>query len=201
MIEKIRTALIQQGHRICMRPFEMNIIGVRSRNRTPNSFDDYIHVFYMDATANWRMFSFPATTNPGTHWLQNPLNANGTAILKPGEYIGAYHIGLHRGKYQALVQRRPVIVYRDFDKNNAFDFSGARQETGLFGINIHRALPVGSTHVVDKHSAGCQVFSNADDFATFMRLCEAHKQRYGNSFTYTLLMDTFTQTNNAAMAA
>lgn len=201
MIEKLRQVLFTRGYRLFMRPFELNIVGIRSKNQLPNGFDDHIYVFYMDAQANWRLLSFPATTDPGTHWLQNPMNVNGTAILKPGQYIGAYQIGLHRGKYTALVQRKPVTVFRDFDRNKDFDFSGARQETGMFGINIHRALPSGTTQTVDKHSAGCQVFANADDFATFMRLCEAHKERYGNSFTYTLLTDVFSQTHNAAMVA
>lgn len=201
MIEKLRQFLFTRGYRLFMRPFELNIVGVRSKSTVPNSFDDTIHVFYMDGTANWRHLSFPATTDPGTHWLKNPMNENGTAILKPGQYLGAYQIGLHRGKYQALVQRKPVTVYRDFDRNNILDFSGAKQETGMFGINIHRAMPTGITQVVEKHSAGCQVFANVDHFTTFMRLCEAHKQRYGNSFTYTLLDDTFSQTNNTAMAA
>jgi len=200
MLEKLKQVLFLRGHRTFLRPFELNIVGVRSKRSTPNSFDDCIYVFYMDGTAHWKLFSFPATTDPGLHWLLNPMNQNGTAILKPGQYLGAYQIGMHRRKYQALVQRKPVTVYRDFDRNKVFDLSGSKQETGMFGINIHRALEEGITQIVNKHSAGCQVFASADDFDTFMRLCEAHKQRYGNSFTYTLLNDVFSSSQNAIAA-
>ena len=45
----------------------------------------------------------------------------------------------------------------------------------------------GITRIVDKFSAGCQVFANASDFFQFIQLCERHKQLYGNKFTYTLV--------------
>jgi hypothetical protein len=58
---------------------------------------------------------------------------------------------------------------------------------GIFGVNIHHARAVGNTFTIDKYSAGCQVFQNADDFETFMKLCQKHRALYGNSFTYTLI--------------
>jgi len=45
----------------------------------------------------------------------------------------------------------------------------------------------GTTKTIDKYSAGCQVFQNADDFARFMTLCRKHTDLYRNSFTYTLI--------------
>lgn len=201
MLEIIKQALFAKGHRLFLRPFELNIVGVRSRSRTANSFDDTIHVCYLDANAQWKHFVFQATTDPGVHWLQQPMNEKGTAILKPGQYMGAYQLGLHRKKYLALVQRKPVTVFRDANRNSKLDISPSNQETGMFGINIHRALAYGTTSIVDKHSAGCQVFASADDFDLFLRLCESHKQRYGNSFTYTLLEDTGVSANSMAMAA
>ncbi len=41
--------------------------------------------------------------------------------------------------------------------------------------------------IVDKFSAGCQVFANASDFEFFLELAEQHAKLYGNKFTYTLL--------------
>ncbi|MCI0447290.1 hypothetical protein L0152_29285, partial [bacterium] len=40
---------------------------------------------------------------------------------------------------------------------------------------------------IEKFSAGCQVFENAEDFAEFMKLAQRHSKLYGNSFTYTLI--------------
>ena len=144
-----------QGYRVFTRPFELNIIGIRSQNLVPNTFNDRITVVYKDDVGQWQFQSFPATTDPGTFWLKNPLNPQGTAVLKAGQYLNSHVIGLHRSKYLALVQRSPVTVIREVKRDGTFDFSG-KEDTGL----------------------------------TFMALCEQHKQRYGNTFSYTLLHET-----------
>lgn len=187
MSNTIGEALVKKGYRIFMRPFELNIVGVRSDSVKPNSFDDKIHVFFRNSEDRLIHHEFVATTDPGTYWLQNPMNPQGTAILKEGQYIATYGIGMHRGKYLALVQKRPVIVIRDYDRNATLDFLNGKEDKGLFGINIHRASENGITKIVDHYSAGCQVFANVTDFVLFMSLCERHKQLYGNDFTYTLI--------------
>ena len=183
----IQDALQKKGYKIFVRPYELNIVGVRSDSTKPNAFDDTIYVFYVDKEGKLIQQKFQATTDPGTYWLQNPMNPQGTAILKQGQYIGSHAMGLHRGKYMALVQQRPVTVMRDYDRNAILDFNNGREDTGLFGINIHRASETGTTKVVDHYSAGCQVFANVTDFIQFLSLCERHKGLYGNSFTYTLI--------------
>ncbi len=187
MSNSISDTLLKKGYQIQSRPFELNIVGVRSDNIIPNRFDDLIYVFFRNAAGKITEHRFFATTDPGTYWLQNPMNPQGTAILKQGQYINAYGIGLHRGKYLALVQKRPVTVIRDYDRNAVLDFMNGREETGLFGINIHRASENGTTKSVDQFSAGCQVFADAAHFNQFMSLCERHRQLYGNSFTYSLI--------------
>jgi hypothetical protein len=189
MTEKLIAALIGHGYRVFTRPFELNIVGVRSRSLIPNTFNDRINVFYKDDTGSWQSHSFVATTDPGTFWLKNPLNPQGTAILKEGQYLNSHVIGLHRSKYLALVQRAPVTVIRDIKRDGSLDFGG-KEDTGLFGINIHRALQEGTTKFIDKFSAGCQVLANATEFNKFMALCEQHKNLYGNNFSYTLLHET-----------
>ncbi|MFI5195704.1 MAG: hypothetical protein ACHQD8_01320 [Chitinophagales bacterium] len=189
MTETIITALEKRGYKTFLRPCELNIVGIRSSNLTPNTFNDSINVLYKDEKGQWQYHSFPATTDPGTFWLKNPANPQGTAILKAGQYLNSHIIGLHRNKYTALVQRNPVTVIRDIKRDGTLDLSGI-EDRGLFGINIHRALQEGTTKYIDKFSAGCQVFANAADFNTFMALCEKHKALYGNSFTYTLLHET-----------
>ena len=66
-------------------------------------------------------------------------------------------------------------------------FLNGKLDTGLFGINIHRASENGTTKIVDQYSAGCQVFASATEYILFMQLCERHKTLYGNDFTYTLI--------------
>ena len=186
MVNQLKLALEQKGYRVFSRPYELNIVGVRAITNVPNAFDDTIFVFYTDGT-HWRLLNFPATTDPGMQYLKQPINNAGTAILKPGQYVDCYATGLHRGLYTALVQRAPVTVIRDFNRDGKLDFHSGKEQSGMFGINIHRAEQSGVTKYVSGHSAGCQVFANASDFAAFMQLCTQHKKMYGNKFTYTLL--------------
>jgi hypothetical protein len=187
MLAAIVNALRVKTYETYIRPFELNIVGIRNESTVPNRFDDEIHVFFKNNSNLWIHYIFPATTDPGTYWLKNPMNLQGTAILSQGQYDDAYQVGLHRGKYYALVQRKPVTVLRDYDRNAILDFKNGRPETGMFGVNIHYASVNGTTITVDSYSAGCQVFANINDFNLFMQLCEKHRQLYGNSFTYTLI--------------
>ena len=187
MLAAIVSALRVKFFETYSRPYELNIVGIRADSTIANRFDDEIHVFFKNNATQWIHYIFPATTDPGTYWLKNPMSPQGTAILKQGQYKGAYQVGLHRGKYYALVQRKPVTVLRDYDRNAVLDFRNGRPDTGIFGVNIHRASVNGTTKTVDVYSAGCQVFANINDFNLFMQLCEKHKALYGNSFTYTLI--------------
>jgi hypothetical protein len=188
MKEKLIAALMGHGYRVFTRPFELNIVGLRSQQLIPNVFNDTINLLFRDDKGNWQHHCYHATTDPGTYWLKNPLNPQGTAILKEGQYVNSHMIGKHRQVYTALVQRNPVTVIRDVKRDGLLNLNG-KEDTGLFGINIHRAKQAGTTKLIDKFSAGCQVFANANDFSAFMELCHRHKQLYGNGFTYTLLRE------------
>jgi hypothetical protein len=187
MFEKIKALLRYKAFKLFNRPYELNIVGLRSKSVVPNRFDDELHVFYKVSSVKWDYHVFKITTDPGTYWLKNPSMPQGTAILAEGQFIDSHAIGLHKGQYKALVQVNPLVVKRDYDRNAKLDFYNGKTEKGMFGINVHRANKVGTTKTVDRNSAGCQVFENAEDFATFLNLCEQHKSRYGNHFTYTLI--------------
>lgn len=164
-------------------PGTVNIIGVRSNNTIANSFDDYLYLHHINGSGTVDFFEFPITTDPGKYWLENPLNVKGTAILVPGQYKDTYAIGLHQGKYEALKQQKPVKVWRDNNNDDKLDFGGAIHE-GIFGINIHRSNAKSESSVVEKWSAGCQVFKRVKDFNYLMDVCKKSPQKY---FTYTLL--------------
>jgi hypothetical protein len=187
MLAKIKAILKSNGYILYTRPQELNIVGIRSASTAPNAFDDEIHVFYTVHDGKWNYHVFKCTTDPGTYWLNNPMAEQGTAILAQGQYVDTWIIGMHKGKYEALVQAKEVTVIRDYDRDAVLDFNNGTTQTGIFGINIHRANSVGTTMNIDKNSAGCQVFQNAGDFEAFLALCHEHKKRYGNKFTYTLV--------------
>jgi hypothetical protein len=188
--KNIRTLLLLmklKGYKVYDKPYQLNIVGVRNNSALPNKFDDILYAFWKDDKDKWNGSFYTITTDPGTYWLKNPMNKLGAAILKNGQYIDAYTLGLHRGEYKALIEQKPVTVIRDYDRNALLDFNNGKEDTGNFGINIHRAGSKGTTINVDRWSAGCQVFENADDFANFLGLAEKHKGLYGNNFTYTLV--------------
>jgi hypothetical protein len=187
LLSKIKGILRSKGFELYTKPNQLNIVGIRSPSTVPNRFDDEIHVFYKVTPLKWHYHVYKVTTDPGTFWLRNPMQAQGTAILAQGQYKGAYRIGMHQGKYKALVQAKPITVIRDYDRDAKLDFKNGTKSKGMFGINIHRASLTGITKQVDKYSAGCQVFSNINEFKEFLSLCEQHMGLYGNSFTYTLL--------------
>ena len=170
--------------------YNLNIIGVRSdnKNKVTNLFDDLLVVIYKTPNGKWTRQYYPITTEPGIYYMvKQLLNPKGTSILVPGQYRGCWEIGKHQGKYKALVQKKAVKVYRDGNKDDIYDLRPDKIDTGVFGINIHRSNEFVKTTFVNSYSAGCQVFSDPNDFKRFLSLCDKQRELYGNSFTYTLL--------------
>lgn len=168
--------------------YNLNIVGIRSNNnnKVTNQYDDILVVDYNTGNGHKRV-CYTITTEPGKYYMQNVDNPKGTAILVPGQYRGCFQIGLHRGKYKALCQKKEVKVYRDGNKNMTYDMIPESINKGIFGINIHRSNETWTRKTIDKYSAGCQAFNSPIEFNAFMRLCEEQRKLYGNSFTYTLI--------------
>ncbi len=114
-------------------------------------------------------------------------NNKGVARLVPGQYRGVWKIDKHQGKYDALCQRNGnVTVWRDANRDLLFEEKVT--DTGMFGINIHKA-GTDSTWV-ENWSEGCQVFKKVKDFDAFMSICRKASAIHGNKFSYTLLEST-----------
>jgi hypothetical protein len=188
LVRAIRSLFAEKGYSFFQTgDWNLNLIGVRSKSNEPGAFDDLLICIYK-VEGVWRAHLWPITTDPGTHYLKKPINVQGTAILAPGQYRGAYVVGKHHG-YPALVQHgAPVRVWRDKNKDKVLDWGeGSQGISGWYGINIHRAKPEGITDSPDYHSAGCQVFALKEEHDALMDLAELAAKRYGNKFTYTLI--------------
>lgn len=206
--------------------YNINLVGIRHSSNVPNSFNDLMCVFWK-FNGGWTFRTFPCTTDPGLHPIQDPQNPKGTAIVKEGHYEDVWDIGLHKGKYEALKQVKPITVIRDFDKDNILDFNVPnlsiltkkelgdtnktiewydkagklvwREQTGIFGINGHRANENGKSVQVDGWSEGCTVLQNRQifnpdnqavkvfEFDYFMNLMKKKKESVGGFFSYSLL--------------
>ena len=187
-LENVRSVMEKKGFTFFESgTYNLNIVGIRRGTSESNKFDDYLLVFYKNIIEEWIKDVYPITTDPGKHWLLNPLNPKGTAILVPGQYRSTWKIAKHQGKYEALCQRKPVRVWRDNNKDKVLDFYSSPEYPGYFGINIHRSNPYTESSQVDRWSAGCQVFKKVEDFNSFMASCKNAASLYGDRFTYTLL--------------
>lgn len=153
--------------------YNMNVIGVRNSstgNRVTNAFDDWMTLSYKDDNGVWHFHAWPCTTD----------NGGGTARVVPGQYPACHCLGLHQGKYQALKQCGNITVYRDHSDNGLYD--EVDTQTGVFGINIHKAGK--DSILVGDWSHGCQVFKRTKDFNEFMSIIKKDK---GRKWTYTLI--------------
>ena len=194
-IEQIEAAVRAKGYRwFTGGNYNLNIVGIRNMEvgeRITNKFDDLLTVSYQ-VDGEWYIEQFKCTTDPGDDWMEKPMNSKGCAILRPGQYLRSHKLRLHQGRYLALGQQNPVTVYRDRNKDGKYDFDEKTTESGLFGINIHRATKhAGKTSTyVDKWSAGCQVIASNDDWYCFLELCQTARETWSNNFTYTLIKST-----------
>ena len=115
--------------------------------------------------------AFNANVDPGAYG-KNPKIGKGYASLKPGVY--RYKLGRHGlrsgNPYRALVQGNPVTVSRD----------GGEDETGYFGINIHK----GSNRSVS--SEGCQTIPPAQWPAFIMMVETEMKRNNAKTLSYVL---------------
>lgn len=194
-VQRVIEVMQNKSYRIYDTPdidWNLNIVGIRSKNPEPKKFDDLLIVFHR-FLGEWDITHYPITTDPSLDYLRNPINENGTAILKEGQYRSTYQIDIHKrgrpGAHKALCQTLgSVTVYRDKSRDGRLDIMPSTEEAGFFGINIHRG-PRGGQWDPDNtiYSAGCQVFADDRHFAEFMQKCEFGRQAFGNKFTYTLL--------------
>jgi hypothetical protein len=178
--------LITRGYKVFEgEDHDLNLIGIRSKNRTAGSFDDlFVCVYREDGV--WIQETYQATCDPSAEQHISPTNDKGVAILKAGQYRGVWTLDLHGGVYRALCQRGAMVtVYRDNTGDSTSDH--INEDTGWFGINGHRAHKTKLVDSTKYYSSGCQVLRHPADFARLIALCEMQEAKWGNSFTYTLL--------------
>ena len=194
--EQIETAVKAKGYKwfedTSNKTYDVNIVGVR--NNTPNVadkvtnvFDDLITISFKNEKGVWEFYYWNATVDPGKKGVEKFTNKRGVARLVPNQYRGVWMVDKHQGKYDALCQRLgDVTVFRDANKDMTYDEKVT--DTGMFGINIHKAGQ--DSTWVDDWSHGCQVFKRVKDFDVFMKICKRAAKIHGNKFSYTLLEST-----------
>lgn len=188
--EAVKQISRAKGYKFFEGEFNLNLVGIRNvRDLQANTFNDLFCVAFMDQ-GQPVLLQYACTTDPGTYYRTNPIHAQGTAILPPEQYLGLWRIGLHQGRYDALVQNVKTVGIRDNNRDAYLDLNARTGLRELIGINCHRARADGVSKQVDKWSAGCQVIASSAHFDELMGLCKYSATRYGNVFSYTLFEST-----------
>jgi hypothetical protein len=152
----IRSFYEEIGFPIREKPFQVNLLGVRSA-KVAGKYSDTIACFFTNSNGNIYWRQYPASTVPTGYWLLNPMQKKGCAVLAPGYHKDIWIDGLHKGKYPGLLQRGgDVTIYRDNSKDMNIDLDPLSMEIGQFGINMHDYWSY-SDMKADQSSAGCQV--------------------------------------------
>lgn len=167
--------------------FNVNIFAIRTDECTANTFNDVIGLTYKDQDV-WQLHTFNATVDAGLCSRTNPVNSRGCAIIVPGQYVGCWQLGKHKGKYPALVQRKPIKLYRDNNRDEVLDHVENTIHEELAGINIHHAGT--DSKLVDNWSAGCMVIANLEDWNEFYTIITQSAKLYGSIFTATIFTES-----------
>lgn len=186
--EQMLEAYRAGGFRVFTGDLNVNLFGIRTGLKA-GAWDDWIGVLYQNGQAAWQLSIYAGTTDPSDVWLERGNDSRGgTAILVPGQYLSCWQLGEHRGQYKALVQTgpKPMTVYRDGNLDDRLDMDPSTEQTGWFGINLHRASSYRVVPEVGEYSAGCQVIADPADFGELVGLVEASMARYGANVSYTL---------------
>lgn len=173
--------------------YNLNIWGIRSLETNTKKFNDKIVVFYQDRSGHWFFEYFDATTDPSNLMLLDPVNIDGTAILCEGFHKALWSYGFHKQRrdHKALVQHATCRVYRDNNKNDRIDYGNLPIQTGMFGINMHRASAYGTTPEIGLYSAGCQVHANVVKYNNrFIPIIESSVNEGLTTFSYTLILES-----------
>ena len=166
--------------------YDINLIVTRNPENNFNKFDDQLHLIFVHNNNLWCHCIYPCTADPGRYHLNNPGRVEGTAIVKsPQQLRGAYTFGRHKGRYECLVPRVPIPVWRDSNRDSVYDHDG---DFFGYGINIHRSTSSGISHLVDRWSAGCIVLASSESYAHFLGILKNQPQYcHGKNFTFTII--------------
>jgi hypothetical protein len=186
---KLKKVLESKGMTVFTKDYDMTLGGIRNvTDNKKDRFDDYVFMMYHVA-GKLHCEMFQATTLSGIHYLRNPMNPAGTAIVAHDvQHISCYQLQDkgHRGS-KAFRQVADMVYYRDNNKNDTADFGGVNNRIkGNFLTNLHRA---GNWSIlVGRNSAGCQVVARLKSLYRMFTLAQYQIENgHGDKFSYALI--------------
>ncbi|MEO1765105.1 MAG: peptidoglycan-binding domain-containing protein [Cyanobacteria bacterium J06629_18] len=189
LASRIIKYMLFKGYQIDRKIGEYNIIYIEGMNSNGtlnsdknNHFNDLRLVIQIVSGTPKIVDIWEATTEPGYHYTEEPMNpTKGAARIKFGQYR-AWIVGTHGGAepHQGLVQVSNVTVHRDL--NEDYIRTGDKLDTGLFGINQHWGYDY-PRNDIKLAGAGCLVGRTRSGHRDFMRLIK-QDWRYQSNRNY-----------------
>jgi hypothetical protein len=168
-------------------PTDWWVLGFRSKENTPDVFDDKFYIFYGSTC----IYVMTGTTNSGVYGLLNfkKWTKRGVAQIKADEwYYNVWSRGLHNGKMPALRQTGSFKVIRDADMDLVAGNSGDIKTEVLRGLNFHtntyRTKNFLKRWFIGKWSVGCQVTNDNEMYYHFLNASKPQ-----NKFSYCLIQE------------
>jgi hypothetical protein len=136
-----------------------------------------------------KLTPYQITTVPSLAYYGNkPLNPKGTGIKMPGDtlfYLKEYTLG--HGTYKMMVEGEKVKVGRyPVGVTKMETYKPGDIYTENCGMEIHRSSTKGVGICIGPWSAGCQVFSDYNEFKEFISKAEKEQMNAGK-FIYALI--------------
>lgn len=162
----------------------LNIWGIR----TPKGeFNDYFILFH---AFDEEYLIVEGTTEPSAGYLSKIFNLggrnpNGIATLVANmQYLNCWKLGLHKGKYKALVQNGNKFLVTRHKKDDEH-FYDTKQYNDVGGLNFHTTKIGYTLNSIKGFSEGCQVVFNAKTyFDEVIPLIEKYNQK---TYDYTIV--------------
>jgi hypothetical protein len=211
-IDALLEVLRFKKYKIFERPYEVNTIGVRYQypgQDYSNQFKDRMYALWKDKNGQWKQKNWAISTIPGKipgskdrkagiKYLKDKVGKSrgGLGILKPAQYIDVYYMDYHLGKKnydRAMRTKGKQLAYRDQNYGSpklTYTNEDPKNKKGgsNFAMFIHKAYNSSkNTYGVQNWSEGCQVFQDPKCLNQYFDICQIHKDKYGNSFSYALI--------------
>lgn len=179
LARRILRYMQQQGYWIARSPRARNIVyaegmdpdGRPNSDRSDEWNDRRMVIRIAPGGEPQMLVNDQSTTEPGKFYTLNPqkLGVIGAARIAFGQYK-AWRIGKHKGFQPALVQRGPLRVHRDVNKNFMRDKNDVIDIGTGFGINQHSTERKKEPRLIDRYSAGCLVGRRYEWHLSFLQI-------------------------------
>lgn len=184
--------MLRLGMKVFTRDFDCTLGGIRDADPYSNTFNDYLFLLY-HVNGELKGVIVEGTVDAGLTQRLDPTHPDGVAIIAHSfQYMGAYqlqdpeknhgHWG-HKGR-KAFRQIRPLLYWRDNNKDGKADFSG-EPISGLFQTNGHTMGTLGGE--VNNWSEGCWG-AVEDNMKQLFMIAELQiKADLGDKFSFAML--------------